>query len=458
MGAHVRLRTAAAAAVLATAAITVTALPAGAAPPSGAAANEYSYTVTASYQGRPENLWEIAERFLGDGDRAGEILARNGGRIQPDGERLADPSRLHEGWTLVLPWDAVGTELHYGALPAPAGASTCDQSATGPAPVDRAGLQPPLSQAWAQGDGDGVTVAILGSGVDGAAPALAGRVAAGTDVDTGAGRGDTVCQGTGTVLAGIVAGDREHSGVAPGARILPIRAADGNVPTAEAVPAIGIAAQSGARVLLIGAGVDGGDPAVRAAISDAIAHDVVVVVSAAVSLEPADGLLRVGTATAEAAGDPAELRAPGAADETGEGGGVSSDYAAAFVAGTVALVRSAHPDLTAAGAARQVRDTAAGGVVSPAAAVTTALPAGAAVTVGWSTPTGLLTTLSRVLIWAGAVLAALAVLGLLLARPLGTLGERLGRDRAHRRALAARARMSGDGNDPFWQPPGSGRP
>jgi hypothetical protein len=43
------------------------------------------YVVAASYQGQPENLSEIASRFLGSADRAGEIFALNSGRTQPDG-------------------------------------------------------------------------------------------------------------------------------------------------------------------------------------------------------------------------------------------------------------------------------------------------------------------------------------------------------------------------------------
>lgn len=75
------------------------------------------YTVEAAHQGEPENLTEIAERFLGDGARAAELFALNAGRIQPDGTTLTDGSRLRAGWVLVLPWDAYGSEVRRGVPP-----------------------------------------------------------------------------------------------------------------------------------------------------------------------------------------------------------------------------------------------------------------------------------------------------------------------------------------------------
>ncbi|WMF04496.1 hypothetical protein [Micromonospora robiginosa] len=79
------------------------------------------YQVTARYQGQPENLTEIARRFLGSGERSAEIYQLNTGRVQPDGARLTDPAELRAGWYLVLPWDAAGDGVEYGQLPTPAG-------------------------------------------------------------------------------------------------------------------------------------------------------------------------------------------------------------------------------------------------------------------------------------------------------------------------------------------------
>ena len=57
--------------------------------------------------GRYDSLWRLAERHLGDGRRWPEIYRLNTGRRQPDGLALADPDQVEEGWTLLLPPDAV---------------------------------------------------------------------------------------------------------------------------------------------------------------------------------------------------------------------------------------------------------------------------------------------------------------------------------------------------------------
>jgi hypothetical protein len=453
-----RIRAVALSAVLAAVAIGGTAAPAAAAPPPDATANQFYYTVAASYQGAPENLWEVADRFLGDSGRAGEILDLNAGRVQPDGGRVADASSLRAGWNLVLPFDAVGADLHYGPLPASTGRSSpCERDGDVPAAAAWGQTLLKPSRAWPTADGSGVEVAVIGSGVDGAVPELAGRVSAGVDMVTGTGRADTECKGAGTALAGIVAGDDgaggERFGVAPKARIVPIKAGGG------AATAIHVAAAAGARVILVGAGVDATGPEVRAAVSDAIGRDVVVVLPAAAAADPADGLLRAGAIRADRQpatdrpGGSVDLLAPGV-DVAGIGrSGSGDEYAAAFVAGAVALVRSAHPRLHATEVTRQLRDTAADGLVDPVAAVSTPLPGGVGVNAAAETPASGLGTLSRVLLWGGAGLAAAVLLGLLLQRPARTLTEVVARRRARRQALAARARMADDNDDPFWEPP-----
>ena len=50
-----------------------------------------------------DSLWRIAEQHLGDGRRWTEIYALNTDRLQPDGQRLTDPTLLRPGWTLLLP-------------------------------------------------------------------------------------------------------------------------------------------------------------------------------------------------------------------------------------------------------------------------------------------------------------------------------------------------------------------
>src|SRR5690606_38237963 len=81
--------------------------------------------------------------------------------------------------------------------------------------------------AWSFGDGHGVVVAVLDTGVSATHPALAGRVLPGWNfVADNDDTSDTV--GHGTYVAAIIAGRAEpgspddFSGVAPGALILPV--------------------------------------------------------------------------------------------------------------------------------------------------------------------------------------------------------------------------------------------
>ncbi|MFI7435822.1 S8 family serine peptidase [Micromonospora haikouensis] len=391
------------------------------------------YTVLASYQGRPETLWTIAARFLGDAERAGEILELNTGRRQPDGGRLTDPGRLTEGWHLVLPWDAIGTGLRHGVLPTttaagatasprpsltptrvsgPGGAPGRGGVPAAPAPPQRGPSQPagsgsapsgrpacrptvvaapPAESTWGQrllapqrvwpiATGAGVRVAVVDSGVAAGRPELGDRLARGADIVSGSGLGDTDCVGSGTALAGIVAADDgrggERVGVAPKAVIIPVRLVDRGVPASPpaAVTAIQVAVATGAKVILLGASVDVTDRTVRAAVDEAIGRGVLVVVPAPAdgsTVAPADGLLRVGglrrdqRPTTDYPAGRVDLLAPatgvrsiGAAG-TGAYVGDGTQYAAAFVAGAAALVRSAHPGMSAGQVGRQLVSTAA---------------------------------------------------------------------------------------------------
>ncbi len=66
------------------------------------------YTVAAPRDGYHDNLWDIAERLLGDGRRYREIYELNKGLVQPDGRKLELARLIQPGWNLVVPDDAVG--------------------------------------------------------------------------------------------------------------------------------------------------------------------------------------------------------------------------------------------------------------------------------------------------------------------------------------------------------------
>ena len=84
-----------------------------------------------------------------------------------------------------------------------------------------------VTQAWQQSEGSGITVAVLGTGVDADYPGLAGSVITGPDY-TGSGRvpGSPYWGVEGTAVAGIIAAHEPHwglTGIAPAVKILSVR-------------------------------------------------------------------------------------------------------------------------------------------------------------------------------------------------------------------------------------------
>ncbi|MEV4948665.1 type VII secretion-associated serine protease mycosin [Streptomyces sp. NPDC053755] len=279
-------------------------------------------------------------------------------------------------------------------------------------------------EAWRTTEGERVTVAVLDTGVDADHPDLAGSVLTGKDlIGFGARQGDRAWARHGTAMAGIIAGhghgpDRQDGvlGVAPQARILPVRvilegtdkARDKARKSRGTALAQGIrwAVDHGADVINLSLGDDSEsahpDAGEDAAVQYALAKGVSVVASAGNGGEKGDhisfpaaypGVIavtavdRYGThASFSTSRWYATVSAPGVdivmADPDRryyQGWGTSA--AAAFVSGAVALVRSAHPDLTPAQVKRLLTDTArnrpkAGrsdakgyGTVDPAAAI-----------------------------------------------------------------------------------------
>ncbi|MYY12839.1 type VII secretion-associated serine protease mycosin [Streptomyces sp. SID4919] len=281
-----------------------------------------------------------------------------------------------------------------------------------------------VEEAWRTTRGDGITVAVLDTGVDDSHPDLTGSVLPGKDlIGFGARRGDRSWARHGSAMAGIIAGHGHGAGntdgvlgIAPEAEILPIRVIleDGDPSRKEARDTRGTAlaegirwaADQGADVINLSLGDDSAsahpEPAEDAAVQYALKKGASVIASAGNGGEKGDhvsypaaypGVIaatavdRFGArapfstrrwyATVSAPGKDIVLLDPDRQYYTGWG----TSAAAAFVSGAVALVRAAHPDLspaqikrlledTAGDAPEQGRDDSRGfGMIDPAAAI-----------------------------------------------------------------------------------------
>ncbi|MFJ3726148.1 type VII secretion-associated serine protease mycosin [Streptomyces sp. NPDC090045] len=279
-------------------------------------------------------------------------------------------------------------------------------------------------EAWGTTRGDGVTVAVLDTGVDDSHPDLAGQVLEGTDlIGMGAGRGDRSWARHGTAMASIIAGHGHGPsrgqgvlGIAPQARILPVRVIleEGDPGRGKArdskggalAEGIRWAADHGADVINLSLGDDSESAHHEAgedeAVQYALAKGVVVVASAGNGGETGDrvsypaaypGVIAVTAvdrrgkkakfstrnwyATVSAPGVDVVIADPDRSYY--EGWGTSA--AAAFVSGAAALVKAAHPDLSPAQIKKLLEDTASDspaggrddarghGTVDPAAAL-----------------------------------------------------------------------------------------
>jgi membrane-anchored mycosin MYCP len=229
---------------------------------------------------------------------------------------------------------------------------------------------------WPLSTGSGVLVAVIGTGVD----AANAQFAPGTvrpSINLLAGSGD--CDGRGTFAAGIIAARADpattFAGIAPGAHILPIRYTQSTSDSTRSTgpdalaTAINRAVAAGAKVILVVVPAGSDSPALRAAVVSAhSAGDVVV--SPAVGTQAGarsfptaqPGVLGVGAVNSSGAavqtesGDYVAVSAPGAdlvSTSAGAAGKLGMTwpvqdpaFAAAYVAGTVALLRSYRPSLT----------------------------------------------------------------------------------------------------------------
>jgi len=336
-----------------------------------------------------------------------------------------------------------------------------DQRATD-VPWEQVSLQ--LSRTWPFASGTGVTVGVVDTGVSSAAPALKGRV-------TAVGDAGTDCVGHGTFVAGLIGAAVQDgvrfAGVAQQARILAVRGSDarGAVTAERVADGIRAAVDGGAKVVTVSAALGSDSAALRSAVALAAKKDVLVVAAAvpdtpatatsATDSPPArdyypaadDGVLSVldvdvdgKRPTGAYTTSGAAIAAPGdgvvgiGPKKAGHYIGSGASLAAGFVAGAAALVRSVHPDLTAAQTATLLRTSAYPADVprlDPYAAVTSVLTGAAAAPArgGSDTPVHLPEDKAagplRRALWpasAGlAVIIAVVWLGLILPR-----GRRLG--------------------------------
>lgn len=140
--------------------------------------------------------------------------------------------------------------------------------------------------AWARSLGSGVVVAVVDSGVDASHPDLAGQIApGGWDFVDDDGDPNPEGIGHGTAVAGLIVSAVNGygiTGVAPSARILPVRSCDsGGCSNFAAAMGIIHAVDHGADVINLSfGGIANGDEVISNAIDYARSHDVVVVAAA----------------------------------------------------------------------------------------------------------------------------------------------------------------------------------
>jgi type VII secretion-associated serine protease mycosin len=312
-----------------------------------------------------------------------------------------------------------------GGLPGPRPGCPPQQGVVAPAAAPWAQRELGFASVWKRTRGGGVTVAVVDSGVD-ANPQFGDRVIPGPDLVAGTRPGippGADCVGHGTAVASIIAAAPvpgvSFTGVAPAARILSVKISGTDTfPTSVTPQGIMDAVQFGADVINLSLATPDDVQGLRNAVTYALRHNVVVVAAAGNDIGqggtdandgnngtgpfyPAayPGVLAVGAVGPGGvlAGfsdryTPVGVTAPGvnvtsaypgtfpAAYDAAQNG---TSFAAAFVSGVVALVRSAHPGLNAAQVVARIEATAHGGtspgtghgLVDPVRAVTAVLPA-----------------------------------------------------------------------------------
>ncbi|MGW1004769.1 S8 family serine peptidase [Streptomyces sp. NPDC002520] len=318
-----------------------------------------------------------------------------------------------------------------------------------------------LDRVWRMARGQGVTVAVVGTGVGTTIPALSGRV---TPVGADSGQD---CVGHGSFVAGLIAAaPREGSGftgVAPDARILAVRATTPRGATTPAKVARGIeaAVAGGAKVIAVPYAFPDRSATLTAAVKRARRADALVVAPAVPDQPPRQGGADAGKPRDYwPAAEPgvlsvvdfgangsrpqnsvvplhADLGAPGdgvvSVGPGGEGAftGSGSSLAVGFAAGAAALVRSYEPGIGADRTRTRLLGgsyTAAVPRLDPYAAVSGVLPADSAAAMKQAGPVTLPVATSDGGARSRSMLIAMGGVSLVLI--LGALGWLLPRARA----------------------------
>ncbi|MEU4382244.1 type VII secretion-associated serine protease mycosin [Micromonospora echinofusca] len=242
--------------------------------------------------------------------------------------------------------------------------------------------------AWRSSTGEGVTVAVVDSGVDATHPDLAGQVLPGLDLVAPRGAtGSPDPVGHGTTVAALIAGrnddERGAVGLAPDARILPVRVLDAENRYDDAlIVAKGVrwAVDNGARVINLSLGGSGDSPALAAALDYAFVRDVVVVACTGNLGDAANakvwyparepGVIAVAGSERDSdnlwsgsiTGRATVLTAPATGLVGARPGGYwrvqGTSFAAPLVAATAALVRARYPEMPAGDVVNRLLTTA----------------------------------------------------------------------------------------------------
>ncbi|MFF3122273.1 type VII secretion-associated serine protease mycosin [Streptomyces sp. NPDC057908] len=240
-------------------------------------------------------------------------------------------------------------------------------------------------QMWKSSTGENVTVAVIDTGVNASNPDLTGQVLKGLDLASGSPGDERVDYDThGTAMAGLIAGTGKSGGgdgafgLAPGAKILPIRLRDdtgkvngatGSVNFSKDVSAgIRFAVDNGAKVINISQGDSAGSQEISSAVKYALEKGVLIFAAVGNTgneendLEyPAatPGVVGVGALGKDAKktdesqyGAQVDLSAPGEdmVHACGGAGGLCRSHgtsdATALASASAALIWSKHPDWT----------------------------------------------------------------------------------------------------------------